>query len=246
MGLRILASFVPMVAWLPILQPAGYANPQLLAETSWVAEHADEPDVRLVDMRDAAAYAAGHLPGAVRIEEGPLRNPEDRLTYLPKPDALARMMGQAGISNSTRVVIYDDQGGKMAARLWYVLAAYGHDRASLLNGGWNKWTAEKRPVTQEAPSIVAAIFTPRPVPALSCPSTELLVRRPGVVVLDVRSPQEYRGEQTSPGAEKAGASPARSTWSGGRMWPVPTSSSRARRIWGRCMPARASRRTGRS
>jgi thiosulfate/3-mercaptopyruvate sulfurtransferase len=94
----------------------GYANPRLLVDTSWVALHAHDPDVRLVDMRDADAYAAGHIPGAVRMAEAPLRNSEDRLTYLPAPDTFAAMMGRAGIANNSHVVIYDDQGGKMAAR----------------------------------------------------------------------------------------------------------------------------------
>jgi thiosulfate/3-mercaptopyruvate sulfurtransferase len=185
----------------------GYANPQMLVETDWVALHASDPGVRLVDMRGAAAYAAGHIPGAVHVEEGPLRDPEDRLTYLPPPEAFAARMSRAGITNTTHVVAYDDQGGKMAARLWYVLNAYGHERVSLVNGGWNKWVAEKRPVSTEAPRVAPAAFVPKVTPALTCPSTELLARKPGVVVLDTRSPAEYAGVQTSPGATKAGRIP---------------------------------------
>jgi thiosulfate/3-mercaptopyruvate sulfurtransferase len=182
----------------------GYAHPQMLVETDWVARHARDRNVRLVDMRDAAAYAAGHIPGAVHLEEGPLRNPEDRLTYLPVPAALAAMMRDAGISNRTHVVAYDDQGGKMAARLWYVLSAFGDDQVSLLNGGWKAWTAEKRPTTTEAPPVTPAAFAVKQAPALTCPSTELLARTPGTVVLDARSAAEYNGEQTSPGATRAG------------------------------------------
>jgi thiosulfate/3-mercaptopyruvate sulfurtransferase len=185
----------------------GYANPQLLVETNWVARHLKDPKVRLVDMRDAAAYAVGHIPGAVHIEETPLRNPEDRLTYLPPPAAFAAMMGKAGIANRTHVLIYDDQGGKMAARLWYVLNAYGHERVSLINGGWNQWIAEKRPTTTEVPAVAPTAFIPQATPVLSCPSTGLLARKPGTIVLDARSPQEFRGEQTSPGAAKAGHVP---------------------------------------
>lgn len=185
----------------------GYAHPELLIETGWLAQHPNDPDLRLVDMRSEAAYRAGHIPGAVHLDEGPLRNPEDRLTYLPAPDAFAAMMGRAGISNGTHVVAYDDQGGKMAARLWYVLNAYGDNHVSLLNGGWNQWTAEHRPATTEVPAVSPAVFTVTQVPELSCPSTALLARHPGFVVLDVRSPAEYRGEQTSPGADRAGHIP---------------------------------------
>jgi thiosulfate/3-mercaptopyruvate sulfurtransferase len=143
----------------------------------------------------------------VRIEEGPLRNPEDRLTYLPPPEAFAATMGRAGIGNDTRVVAYDDQGGKMAARLWYVLNAYGHPAVSLLNGGWNQWIAENRPTSTAIPTMPPTSFAPRVIPALTCPSSELLTRKPDTIVLDARSPQEYTGEQLSPGATKAGRIP---------------------------------------
>jgi thiosulfate/3-mercaptopyruvate sulfurtransferase len=171
-------------------QDAKYARPELLVETGWVADHLTAPDVRIVDMRPAAAYAAGHVPGAVRLEEGPLRNSEDRLTYLPRPEVLARMLGEAGITNNTHVVIYDDQGARLATRVWYVLNAYGHARVSVVNGGWLKWAAEKRPVAVEATRPAAVTFTPKVTPTLGCTAPELLARKPDVVVLDARSAQE--------------------------------------------------------
>src|SRR5207302_727061 len=122
------------------------------------------------------AYAAGHIPGAVRIEEGPLRNSEDPVTYLPRPEAVTAILGRAGIGNRTHVVAYDDQGGKSAARLWHVLNAYGDSRVSLLNGGWNKWVAEQRPTTTDVPEIQPATFTPKATPTMSCPSSEILSR----------------------------------------------------------------------
>lgn len=192
---------LPALAVLLLLSPrsALAGAVPMLVETAWVAEHAQDPGVRLVDVRSASAYAAGHIPGAVRVEEGPLRSAEDRLTYLPRPEKLAEMLGAAGISNTTQVVVYDDQGGRLAARLWYVLNAFGHYRVSLVNGGWNRWVSEKRPVTKDAPAVVAATFTPKSTPALTCPSTEVITRKPGVVVLDTRSPGEY-GAARIPGA----------------------------------------------
>jgi thiosulfate/3-mercaptopyruvate sulfurtransferase len=206
-GIALGAPWVPAQARSGAQIARGWPNGKLLVETSWVALHGSDAGVRLVDLRDAAAYAAGHIPGAVRLDEGPLRNPEDRLTYLPAPAAFAALMEQTGIGNGTHVVAYDDQGGKMAARLWYVLNAYGHERVSLLNGGWSQWVAEKRTVSTEAPSVPHATFVPRAQPQLSCPAPELLARAKGVVVLDARSPEEFRGETLSPGATKAGRIP---------------------------------------
>jgi thiosulfate/3-mercaptopyruvate sulfurtransferase len=206
-----------LYAYLSTFRSGGYARPELLVETSWVANHLKAPDVRIVDMRSAEAYAAGHIPGAIRIEEGPLRDPPPAsrvpgpLDYLPSPETFAAMMGKAGIGNETRVVIYDDQGGRSAARLWFVLNAYGHEKVSLVNGGWLKWTAEQRPATMDVPQVTPAKFTPRKVPAAVCAAPELLARKPGapwtMVVLDTRSAAEFRGEQTSGGAKKAGRIP---------------------------------------
>jgi len=105
------------------------------------------------------------------------------------------------------VVLYDDQGGRSAARLWFVLSAYGHEKVSLVNGGWLKWSAEKRPVATDTPQAVAATFTPRKTPAMVCASPELLARKPDVVVLDTRSDAEFKGEQLSGGAKKTGRIP---------------------------------------
>ena len=180
-----------LVAHLETFRSGGYARPELLVETGWVALHGQDPGVRLVDLRSAAAYAAGHIPGAVRLEEGPLRSAEDRLTYLPRPEVLAAMLGKAAIGNKTHVVAYDDQGGRMAARLWYILQAFGHERVSLVNGGWTRWSAEKRPVTMEVPPVTAVTFVPKSVPDLTCPSPDVVARKPGVVVLDTRSANEH-------------------------------------------------------
>lgn len=196
-----------LYAHLETFRDGGWPNAHLLVETDWVANRLKSPTVQRVDMRSAEAFAAGHIPGALRIAEGPLRDPNDPLDYLPKPEAFAEMMSNAGIGNDTHVVIYDDAGGRSAARLWFVLNAYGHEKVSLMNGGWLKWAAEKRPVTPDAASVRPAAFTPKKIPNAVCAAPELLARKPGVVVLDTRSAAEFKGEQMSGGAKKAGRIP---------------------------------------
>ena len=164
----------------------------LLVDPAWVEAHRGDPDLRLIDLRPEKEYAAGHIPGAVRLEERSLRDPRDASGYLPPPGELAALLGKAGIGDSTRVVIYDADGGHFAARLWYVLEALGHERASLLDGGFPRWKGEGRPVTAEVPEPAPAVFTPRPVMALSCPSEEAGKQEPGRVILDVRSAREWR------------------------------------------------------
>ncbi len=179
----------------------------LLVETEWLAENGGSGYVRIVDMRAQKEYEAGHIPQAVYLDERTLRNEADRDTYLPVPETFAQQMGAIGVSGEMHVVIYDDQGGRSAARLWYVLNAFGHTQVSLLNGGWLKWKGEGRPVTAETPTIPQARFVPKPAASLSCPSPELLARKPGVVVLDARSPKEFDGSETTRGADRAGRLP---------------------------------------
>lgn len=182
-----------LFAFLQTFRTGQWPAPELLVETDWVAQHLKAPKVRFIDMRSEAAYAAGHVPGAVRISGGPLRDPKDQQDYLPRPEVFAELMGKAGITQDTHVVIYDDQGGIGAARLWFVLNAYGHERVSLVNGGWLKWAAEKRPTATEVVAPAAAAFVPKKVPSVVCAAPELLARKPGVVALDTRSEAEFKG-----------------------------------------------------
>jgi thiosulfate/3-mercaptopyruvate sulfurtransferase len=186
---------------------AGYGKPELLVDSVWLAKHRQDANVRVLDLRDAKAYATAHIPGAVHLNESALRNPADKTTYLPTPEAFGALMSGVGVANDTHVVLYDDQSSRPSARLWYVLNAYGHPKVSILNGGWKQYALENSAAETETPKVADTKFTPRVVPDLSCPAPQLLARKPGVVVLDARSPEEYAGTQTSGGAAKAGRVP---------------------------------------
>jgi thiosulfate/3-mercaptopyruvate sulfurtransferase len=179
------------VAW---AAPGGYARPELLAETDWLAQHLNDPDLRIVDMRSEEAYRKGHLPGAVHLTWQALKDPENDVYVIPA-EKLATLLGQRGVQNSTTVVGYDDQGGLGPTRLWWVLDYYGHTKTMVLNGGWNKWIKEKRPVTTEPPTPQPTQFSVQIDPNKICLVEELLaeMKRPSVVIVDARSPAEYSG-----------------------------------------------------
>jgi thiosulfate/3-mercaptopyruvate sulfurtransferase len=172
----------------------GYARPELLAETDWLAQHVTDPGIRIIDMRSEGAYHKGHIPGAVNLGWKALKDADHELYVIP-PEKLAELMGQQGIGNDTTVVAYDDQGGLGPARLWWVLDYYGHRTAKILNGGWNKWVKEKRPVTTEVPILSPTQFSVNIEPQKICLVEELLgeMKRPNVVVVDARSAAEYSG-----------------------------------------------------
>src|SRR5205807_8062770 len=132
---------------LPLLAllAAAYAHPEQLVETDWVAAHAGDSTVRIVDMRIAPnLYAAGHVPGAVYLSPVAIRKADRPPSFLPTPQEFESLMATLGIGDQTRVVVYDERGGIYAARLWWILNYFGHPNVALMNGGWVKWTVEGR------------------------------------------------------------------------------------------------------
>src|SRR5204862_3829831 len=129
----------------------------------WLAEHARDRDIRIVDMR-MNGYADGHVPGAVYLSPVAIRDAKSPPTFLPAPAAFEQMMAGLGISDTTRVIVYDERGGIYAARLWWILNYFGHTNVALMNGGWTKWSAEQRPATPEGTQPAAGRFAARPQP----------------------------------------------------------------------------------
>lgn len=185
--------------------------PGPLVSTDWLADHLDDPRIRVVDIRgkvlppDAPKphyfpkreeYEASHIPGAVFVDwTRDIVDPDDPVpAQIAPPERYAATMSRLGIGDETLVVAYDDYFSAFAGRLLWTLRYYGHDAVRVLDGGWTKWIAEGRPVTQEIPTPPAATFTPRPRPELRRSASEVLegLRR-GAVVIDARQPAEYEG-----------------------------------------------------
>lgn len=171
-----------------------------------LAVHLDEPDLRIADVRwslaapaaGRLAYAEAHIPGAVFVEldtvltapVGPGRHP------LPTPAAFVAALGALGIGREHRVVTYDDAGGTVAARLWWMLDVLGHPRASVLDGGIGAWRDGDLPLTTEVPHFSPA--APWPAVPERWPHTidraALASRLGSLVLLDARARERYRGE----------------------------------------------------
>ncbi len=181
----------------------------LLVSTDWLAEHLNDADVRVCDVRwyllekdrtGREEYLRGHIPNAVFIDldtdlsahftDGGGRHP------LPRPDLFAAAMARAGIDATTRVIAYDDRGGAAAARLWWLLRYFGHSRVALLDGGIVQWLAEGRPQSREIPRVPPGNFVPHPQPQMIVDLATVNRWRedPRALILDVRIPERYRGE----------------------------------------------------
>jgi thiosulfate/3-mercaptopyruvate sulfurtransferase len=181
-----------------------------LVSSDWLAAHLDEPGLRVADVRwyldparqGRAEYEKGHIPGAIFLDvQTDLSAPGGRrggsLGRHPWPDAqqVSRVMSRSGIGPGVRVVAYDDQAGAVAARLWYVLRAYGHDDVAVLDGGIVKWKSEGQPLETDTRVPPPAAFTAELRPGWVLGKLEMLDRDPATLVLDARAPERYRGEQ---------------------------------------------------
>ena len=179
-----------------ITAQAGYARPELLVDTAWLAEHLTDSNVRIVDLR-ARGYAEGHVPGAVWLDNNWIRNPKAPPTFLPTPQEFEALMSRLGISNNTRVIAYDDRGGIYAARLWWILNHYGHANVALLDGGWVKWTLEKRPAVTDAPAVGTAKFSVKQgtVKVATADEVKAVINNPKVKLVDARTSAEIDGKE---------------------------------------------------
>src|SRR5207248_1313604 len=117
--------------------------------------------------------------------------------FLPTPAAFERMMASLGIGDTTRVIVYDERGGIYAARLWWILNYHGHPNVSLINGGWSKWTAERRATAPDTPHPVAsgARFVARPNPKWLATASDVTaaIGKPGTRIVDARTVNEIDG-----------------------------------------------------
>lgn len=172
----------------------GYANPQLLVDTQWLADHLNDPTIRIVDCDVRDAYHRAHIAGAVSPKEHYMKNPDDTRLIM-EPEQFAAEMSEMGIGDDTLVVCYDQSGSLYAARFWWCLSYYGHDKCVVVNGGWNKWLKEGRPVTYVEPQVTKTSFTPKVREDVVCRVDGLKERidKQDVVMWDVRSAREYAG-----------------------------------------------------
>ncbi len=176
-----------------------YAHPEVLVSTNWLADHLNDPNLRIVESdEDVLLYEGGHIPGAVKIdwhedEQDPVRRDfVDRAGF-------ERLAASRGISNDTTVIFYGDRNNWYATYTFWLFRMFGHQNLKVLNGGRAKWQAEGRPVTKEVPSIRQASTRQRTPTSRSAHSETRCLREyvnapAGKRLVDVRSPAEYSGQ----------------------------------------------------
>ncbi len=179
-----------------LAQEAAYRNAQLLIETPELSARLADPQLRLLDARPAAEYERGHLPGAANLPAPATDNLDANRQGSPlPPDWAARLFRGVGINTDSRVVVYDDQGNRFSARIFYVLEFFGAGHVQVLDGGFRKWQAEGRPLTSEIPNMAPGNFAPSPRADILATSEWLATHLHDVEIVDARSPEEFSGEK---------------------------------------------------
>ncbi|MBV9275845.1 MAG: sulfurtransferase [Verrucomicrobia bacterium] len=177
-----------------------YAHPESLVSTDWVAEHLNDPNVRVIESNeDVLLYDTGHIPGAVHVDWRKDLNDHTIRDYL-EPQAFAKLAESIGITPETTLVFYGDKSNWWACYALWVFTLFGHKDLRILNGGRDKWIAEGRPVTKDKAKYPATSY---PVPSgrndreIRAFQQETLAHaKAGKPLIDVRSPGEFKGEIT--------------------------------------------------
>ncbi len=175
----------------------GYANPDVLVSTDWVAAHLNDDNVRLLESNeDVLLYDTGHIPGAQKIDWQEDLNDAIVRDYVGQQQ-FQGLMERLGISNDTTVVFYGDKSNWWATYAFWVFQLFGHTNAKVMDGGRQKWTDEGRDLTTDASSYPAASYSApaRNDAAIRSLRDEVLDhQQAGLPLVDVRSPAEFSGE----------------------------------------------------
>ena len=197
-------------------QNKGYVHPEVLVDADWVQAHLHDPKVRLIEVDvDTTAYDQGHIPGAVAYNWQ--KELQDQVVRAPlSKEHLEELLGRAGVSNDTTIVLYGDNNNWFAAWALWIFKYYGHQDVRLLDGGRVKWLADKREITTDVPSYPATTYhAGTPDTGIRALRDQVLswLGRANIALVDVRSPGEYSGELLAPanlpqeGAQRGGHIP---------------------------------------
>jgi thiosulfate/3-mercaptopyruvate sulfurtransferase len=217
MFFRIIAAALLMaMAGLPLSAQTGSApklHPEMLVTTEWLVSHLQDPDMVVLCIGSSPGFCTRHIPGARQISLDEIAVTRDGIpNELPAVEKLQRVFSEAGMSNSSRVVLYGERSNLMAARAYFTLDYLGiAGHAALLDGGLEKWKTEHRVISTETPKIKSAALkiSPRPEILVDTAALQNLAQKTNgkLALIDARPAKEFTGEQLSEDVTEAGHIP---------------------------------------
>ncbi len=179
---------------------AGYKNPDALVETDWLEAHLNDENVRVIEVdEDTSAYEKGHVSGAVGWNWNSDLHTKVGRDYVSRAE-LSELLSRAGVGDDTTVVLYGGNNNWFAAYAYWILKLRGFDNVKLVNGGRKKWELESRELTQDVPSYqpTGITLTAPERDEIRALRDEVLSKLADAAFVDVRSPEEFRGEKLAP------------------------------------------------
>ena len=178
-----------------------YAEPNVLVSTEWVAQHLQDPSIRIVEVDvDTSTYDQGHVPGAVGWNWS-TQLCDTLIREIISANKLEELLGSSGISNDTPIILYGDNNNWFAAWAFWLLKVYGHRDVRLMNGGHKKWLVEGRELSTDPPRVQPKTYKAQPAdPSIRAllPEVQKAMRERRTMLVDVRSAQEFTGEILAP------------------------------------------------
>lgn len=175
-----------------------YKNGHLLVETRWLRDHIDDPEIRIIDVRQYSKYLESHIPNAVHLDIETLRTKNNGITQVISQDSINEVLSELGINKETTIVLYDDFGGLQATWAFWVLEYYGHENIRILNGQFNKWVVEGLPTSQQIPTFPSSNYVSTEIKSEIIVTKEWILDNldnPEIILVDARSHAEYRGKE---------------------------------------------------
>jgi thiosulfate/3-mercaptopyruvate sulfurtransferase len=175
--------------------------PNVLVTTEWVAQHAKDATVRVVEVDvDTTAYEQGHVPGAIAWNWTTELCDTVVRDIVPK-DKLEALLGKSGVGNDTTIVLYGDNNNWFAAWAFWQLKIYGHEDVRIMDGGRKKWLGETRELSTDKPEVKTTSYKAKaPDNSIRAflPEVQQALKAQSASLVDVRSPQEFTGEILAP------------------------------------------------
>ena len=180
-----------------------------LVETSWLEQHLNDPELRIFDCtvkrwidedgifciaRGNAEYEKGHIPGAAHLDL--VQDLSDPESALPTAERFAEAVSRRGVSNDSRVVLYGTREIHYVTRVWWMFRVFGFDNVTLLDGGWQAWSRENRPVSTDSPNHPRGDFTARFKPEMVADQAAVVAagENPATCVINALAPELHSGE----------------------------------------------------
>jgi len=193
-----ITKFISIVAGVILLAAPSFAGNDILIKQEELAGIIGKPGVVIVDARGEKSYNKGHLPGAVNLPSDLIVSQRDeavikKLAVALPVEKAEKIFGERGISNDSRIIVYDRPPNVAASYVWMTLKIYGAENVRILSGGIKAWKKEKRPLTDEAAKVNPAVFKADLRSELITTPDWIMKNRENIQLFDTRSLEEFAG-----------------------------------------------------